>query len=336
MKYFLLATLAAGIAGTPCFAQDVWISSSVQLTDRGLWLRVDNKRNVAYVSVANADGVAVISLDSATVLKTLPIGPSPAGIDLSADGDTLYSALNGQGSLGVYDLVHDTADQIDIRGGLDHVDAWDVAETSPGLVFVSGGMYNGGHMVRVDVAARQATLVNAGTYIGTRPRLGKDPNGLVLYVADGDGSSFLKLDITQATAPVSQQARFFEGQGAYMGIAANPTGDKLVIGGGAILRAGELTRDGYVSQGVALYSSDGSSIASAHGENLVVDRFDAVMLDPIETVATRCTMPHAFPWGAPSSAIAALANDKGWVIAGGDTVCVVRQVPDEIFAGNFE
>src|SRR6185312_7309962 len=141
----------------------------------------------------NTNGVAVVSLDSATVLKTLPVGASPAGIDLSADGDTLYSALNGQGGLGVYDLVHDTADEIDIRNGLDHVDAWDVAETSPGLVFVSGGSYNGGHVVRVDVATRQATLVNAGTYIGNRPRLGKDPNGLVLYVADGDGSLFFKL-----------------------------------------------------------------------------------------------------------------------------------------------
>jgi hypothetical protein len=186
----------------------------------------------------------------------------------------------------------------------------------------------------VDTATENISVAASNRIIRNFPAFGKDPTGQALYVSDG----LNKLDITQPSAPL-------ELEGAYSGcssggetIAVNPTGTRLVLSGGCVLRASELTLAGTVGPGLALYSSDGSQIVTAFGSKpIVISRYDAVTLDLVDLIPTGCTFDTGgFFDAVPPTAIQPLPGDSGWAILAASTLCLVRREPDELFAGHFE
>src|SRR4029079_13372811 len=96
--------LAVAWAATPCLALDVWVSHVLDLGADAHALRIDAKRKVIYVSTPVGNRVVFVDLDSFMVQKRVYVGFHPAGLDLSADGNTLYAALNKAGSIAAYDL----------------------------------------------------------------------------------------------------------------------------------------------------------------------------------------------------------------------------------------
>ena len=164
---------------------------------------------------------------------------------------------------------------------------------------------------------------------------GKDPNQTDLYIPTESGGLY-RLDITQPTAPVVYTSPQYL-YGTTESIAVNPTSDRLVLGSGDVLRANELTEDGTVGPGVALYSADGAQIISAVGSNpITVNRFDATTLDLIESIPTACNFDVGQPGLPPEvpTAIRPLPGN-GWVVIGNAVVCVVRP-PDAVFSDGFE
>ncbi len=138
---------------------------------------------------------------------------------------------------------------------------WDVAETSPGFLFVSTRRgYGQSFVVRIDIAAHSAAGVAPGANFEPDALFGKDPSGQVLYVGSGyniDPQSLGKLDITQANAPDILTSPFGEVGDVAFSMAVSPTGDKLVAAFGPVIRASELTPDGCVGDGVFVFSTDG-------------------------------------------------------------------------------
>jgi DNA-binding beta-propeller fold protein YncE len=64
----------------------------------------DPKRNVLYLAETDSQRIAVISLESATALPSIPAPGKPVGLDLTLGGDSLVVALRRSGQLGFINL----------------------------------------------------------------------------------------------------------------------------------------------------------------------------------------------------------------------------------------
>jgi len=322
-----LVALAATFAA-PLAAQTTWQSQSLDLGYAVSTVRADAQRNRLYVSAPLSNRVFEIDPVSMTVLRKLYVGFHPDGIELASDGHTLYAALNGAGAVGVYDLDTDQQSELDISVLLGTSYAKVVTEARPGLLFVAAQNF-----VRIDLATLAATQIYSPYDI---TQFGKDPAGNVLYVGSASNAVF-KFDITQASAPMVYQSPQYL-YGVDRGIDVSADGNRLVLGSGEVIRANELTENGTVGYGAAMFSADDTQIISATGAYpIVLKRFDGTTLDLIESIPTQCSF-SAPGSGIPSltpKAMQALPYNQGWVILGDTTVCVVR-LPDELFANGFE
>ncbi|QBB70137.1 hypothetical protein ELE36_07025 [Pseudolysobacter antarcticus] len=325
----------------PGAALDVWVSHQVNFTSAPGAARYDPVRSVIYVSIPGAKQIAVVDLHTYAVSKTIDTpGDMPRGLDLSADSETLYAALSQSGSVLVYKTQGETFSSVGIGTQLGSTYTWDIAETSPGVVFASAGEGDGGlsYIARLDLNTMTATRVANNQIIRASPIFGKDPTGNALYIGEGFfPNSLYKLDITQDLAPISMTAPFDSLVNIDISIAVSPDGQKLVLGGGEVVRASELTEDGYVGPGVAVYSKDGASIASAYGNApLAIHRFDTARLDEMEIVPTSCNFENYLSPPEIPTAIVNLEPAGGWVVIAPNMVCITQRVPDEIFGGAFE
>lgn len=334
----IAATLVLVFGSGALRADDVWVSRRLDLGNEARALRVDAARNVLYVSVPYDNKVVVVDLPSFAITHSLDVGTYPTGIDLSADGHKLYTALGLSGAIGVYDLNSGIEPDIDVSAQLGSLYTFDVAEALPGIVFATASPYSYGlaYVVRVDTSNLNATVVANQNIIRMFPIFGKDPTGKALYV--GEESGFYKLDITQAAAPVVLQPTIGTNFAwSHQSISVNPTGTRIVLDGGWVVRASELTKAGYVGQGVAVYTSDGSQIVSAFGSKpIVIYRYDATTLDPVDSLPTNCTFPSGFLDAVSPTAIQALPENSGWAIIGGSTLCLLRLEHDELFGSGFD
>jgi DNA-binding beta-propeller fold protein YncE len=331
-------TLGIFVTLTPsAHAQVPWTSQAVFLDNFIGAVRVDAPRNVIYASVPLANRVYVLDLNTLAVIDKLYVGFHPYGIDLSLDNTTLYAAESGAGAIGVYDLVHQTQSDIDISIPLGNPYTYDVVEAAPGLVFASADPGSSGlaYIVRVDMATGASAVVANGQIIRSGPIFAKDPSQKFLYVPTESGG-LNRLDITKPTAPIEFTSSQYL-YGTTTSIDVNPTGDRLVLGSGEVLRANELTEDGTVGNGVALFTADGSQIVSAIGSDPVtINLFDATTLDQQQSIPTTCSFYGSSPYLPPviPTAIRPLPG-RGWVVIGNTMVCVVRP-PDAIFGNGFD
>ncbi|QBB70138.1 hypothetical protein ELE36_07030 [Pseudolysobacter antarcticus] len=146
----------------------------------------------------------------------------------------------------------------------------------------------------------------------------------------------MKLDVSLPNAPIVYQApQYLYSSGA--STAISPNGERLVLSDGEVLRATELTEDGAVGKGVALFSDDGNQIISTIGPQIMVNRYDARTLDLIESIQTPCRLPNPSnsPFPISPIAIQVLPNNYGWVIIGGPTICLIH-LADGLFQSGFE
>ena len=337
LKLFgILACVACSFA----HADNVWISQLIDLGSTTHAIRLDAKRDVVYVSLPSANAVAVVDIVTGMVSRTLYLGDGPEGIELSSDANTLFAALNSSGSLAVYNLTADALTSFAVSPLAGTTGMWDVAETSPGVLFVSTGSgYGQTFIVRIDIAAHSAAVVASGANFEPGALFGKDPSGQVLYVGSGyniDPESLDKLDITQANAPDILTSPFGEVGGVAFSMAVSPAGDKLVAAYGQVIRANELTPDGFIGDGVSVFSTDGTKIYDAYDTDpLTIHIFDSHTLDEIGAIPTSCTFP-SYGFASPPTAIAALPNDSGWAVVYENLLCIVREIQDTIFTGSFE
>jgi hypothetical protein len=332
----LVVSCALGVSGI-CSAA-TWLAKSVDLGAVPHGVRVDAARGLIYLSVPEANRVYVADRHSLAVTRKVYVGFHPTGIDLSADGNTLYTALNQAGAIGVYDLANDTGMQFDISIPLGDPRTSEVIETSPGIVYAAANPCSNGFawIVRVDIAAQTAARVADQDIIRCAPVFAHNAGGRRLYIAESLGGSLYALDIGQATAPVVGGDNFqTPGMQSAQGFAVSPAGDKLVGGNGVVTSTSTFLQYGSapIGPGASIFSTDGTQIVRAYDAlPVTVYRYDANTLAPIDSIPTSC---YANDGTLYPNAIEELPDATGWAIISGTWLCTLEQIPDGIFIDTF-
>jgi len=300
----------------------------VELAGIGHDLAVDPVRRQVYVSIPSLNEIDVVSLDSFTVTRRVVVGSGPRGLDLSADGRTLYVALNGAGSIVALGLDTLQPREIVVATQLGDSRAWDVVEASPGRVIVSANPSSSGFAYLVEVRTDQGDAqkrVAGGTIIRAAPPLVRSPDGLSLYVGENFSPNALyKLDLSSAAAPIALQASFGSVSGANY-FAISPDSTRLALSSGQVLRAGSLIQAGVTASGLPVFSPDGQTIyvAALNSTSSFPQTAGPGQLTAYSTTTFLKLSQKALPTSFVSlTAIALVPNSTDYLILGNDLLAL--------------
>lgn len=193
-------------------------------------LAADPVRSRVYATVPNANSVIVIDTTSLTLTATIPIGSSPKGLAVSADGARLWVANSGSTNfaIGVVDLKTLTA----LPSLSTPVRPSDIVEGAGHRLYVTPGQQSGGIM-QIDAAtgAYQRSFGDFEVYTGSLLAISPDRNTLFFGNTGLSPSTMVKYDTATAVPSVVQQGSF----GSYgQGLSVSHNGQLLVFpnGGG--------------------------------------------------------------------------------------------------------
>ena len=212
----------------------------------------------AYVSNTSQNQIEVVALPAGTLEQPIPVGARPRGLDLSADGRTLYVATSGAEEISVVDL----ASRREVRRVpvpsvqyLERPEFIAVADNGKALITTTRGSYGlGNHILELDLATGASRL---------RTDYGGWSKGAVsdstLLRASGDRS---RIAVIQPGSPAevslySSSTDTFSGevlteQSAYA--ALDRTGSRVLLGPSGVVLDGELREQGR-------FERDGSGVA---------------------------------------------------------------------------
>ncbi|QBB70136.1 hypothetical protein ELE36_07020 [Pseudolysobacter antarcticus] len=315
-----------------------WLTHSVDIGGVPVALRVDAKRERIYLSVPGSNRVFFVDLHTLEVQRQVYVGFHPTGMDLSHDGDTLYTALNQAGAIGVYDLTTDVGYEFDISLPLGDSRTYDVAEVSPGIVFASASPCGGGfaYVVRADIHAATATRVADQNIIRCSPAFAVDPVGASLFVSNYEFPSIQAFDTSQVSAPVSSYLQPGTGPSIHagLGLAINPTGDRLSFTDGTVIQTQNYSSVGDIHAGPSVFSADGSYLVSAFGAMpVIIYRHNAMNLAAVDEIESTC---DPFNGSEMPTAIRNLPGQVGWAFISGSWLCTLQLIPDGIFLDSFD
>ncbi|HEX6883184.1 MAG TPA: hypothetical protein VF530_07365 [Planctomycetota bacterium] len=284
-------------------------------------LELDPVRQVLYVSVPTLNEIVVVSLASFEIVDRIVVGTRPHGIDLSADGTTLYAALHQASAVAYLDLdQRAVVDTVVIGTLLDHSTTWDVIEGRPQRIFVSANPSSGGfaYIVQIDRANGNAAMrVASNRIIRAGPVFARAPDGRFLYVGEGfSPNSLYKLDLDQAAAPIVLE----DNHGSVGGtdhLEVSPDGARIYLRSGQVLRTSDFTQIGSIGSGPSRLSPDGS-LAYVSRSDGMIQLYDTATFLPAGEVTLPCS-PDVFGPGT----LLLLPNERGLVALRGGRLCGV-------------
>ena len=293
-------------------------ATSVELNAIGAAVVADDSRGVVYVSLPSTKEVIVIATSSGSVLTHIAVSGRPQGLALSADGATLYAALNDIGSVAYIDtLSRSVTTTVDIATELGDLGTWDVIETEPNRIFVSANPGSGGIAYIVQIRRDQsnaASRVANSQIIRANPTFAASPDHSALFIGEGfSPESLYELDLTQPDAPLVARGEFgnLSGTGA---IAASLDSKRVYLKSGQIVSAATLRQNSQIGPGVALPSADGKSVFVGVAPK-TVQLYDAQTMTLTSTLRTSCR----------TSSITKLARATNrLLILGDDILCLVQ------------
>lgn len=178
-----------------------------------------------YVSNSESDDVSVIDRDSSRLIKRIPVGSSPLGMDITEDGKTLLVANKGEGTVSVIDAVkRSELGRIQVGGA-----PWGLA-IHPGGRWAYVANNRTGTVSVLDVKRRS---ILATVPVGAGPRwLACSPDGRRVWVANAGGYSLTLIDTrtneVEKTISVSASPE---------GICLLPDGSEAYVATGGVLTA---------------------------------------------------------------------------------------------------
>lgn len=222
---------------------------------------LDPERAVLYASLPTRNTIAVVSMQSWTLLKELPVPANPRGLDLSLDGTRLYTAHFNTGQISVLDLATELYTTINVAAQLADQRTWDVLEVQPGRLLVTGNPNSNGFAYVVQVLLNQGAAqsrVASGRIIRGGPNLEMAPGANHVYISEPSFSpdSVYRLDLTQPTAPiVAEDDHGLVSGSLYM--AVQPNDERVYLGSGQALASATLDQVALIpGGGVAAFASD--------------------------------------------------------------------------------
>ena len=178
------------------------VEVSIDLLGEAGDLAFDAPRNRLYVSVPLDNEVLAISLETLEVVRRVPAGSLPRGIDLSHDGSRLFVAIDDAPAIASVDLETFSITRIEVGELFGGSGSYDVVEGRPGRVFVAASTSSGASvaMIKTD-EGNEVVRVASDRLIDCRPTFEKSPDRRSLYLAQCPGIVY-KLDLEDETAPI--------------------------------------------------------------------------------------------------------------------------------------
>lgn len=195
-------------------------------------LEADPIRSRVYATLPSENTVIVIDTNSLTITSTIPIGSSPRGLAISADGSKLWVANSGStnAAIGVIDLntlqvlpsLPAPTRPYDIEEGLLHrLYVTPDDQSSPGGIMLING----------ETGAYQTSFGGHEVYRGSLLKITPDRNTLFFGNTGLSPSTMIKYNVATAVPSLLQQGSF----GSYgQGLSVSHNGQLLVFpnGGG--------------------------------------------------------------------------------------------------------
>ncbi|MDJ0768268.1 MAG: hypothetical protein QNJ12_05715 [Ilumatobacter sp.] len=218
---------------------------------------IDETAGLAYVSVPAQDEVVTIDLTTGLEVDS-DFFANPWGLELSADGSTLFVALRDSTGVAVWDLVADTTQIITVPE-LDDPRTYDVINPQPDLLLVSASPSSSGlaYIAAVDLTDNSTSRVASNEIIRAAPTF--TGHGDFVYVGEGfSPNSLYKLDLTQPGIPIVLEDDHGAVSGTQRSVVA-PDGSVIVTGAGQRLDTTNFVQTGAFGAGLGEFSvSDGA------------------------------------------------------------------------------
>jgi DNA-binding beta-propeller fold protein YncE len=238
-----------------------------------------------------------VDLATFAIVRTIQLPAPPRGLALSADGGTLYAALDNIGSVGIVNLANGQIEVVDVTNELGNLRPNDVIEAAPGSVLVSadgpGLAYVA--LVRRDLA-NSTSRVASGRRVEGSPRFAASDDRSSVYI---NSNSHYRLDASQASMPVVAEWPF--GTAMYLrefgiphpqprDLEISSNGSRLYTLGAELDPQTLEKRRGIPSGWIAL-SADGARLYAADWHPDAARVYDAETLTRIGEQNWGCTFP---------------------------------------------
>jgi gliding motility-associated-like protein len=243
----------------------------------------------AYITDGN-NNVSVIDISTDKVVATIPVGATPLGVAISADGTRVYITNQGGGGTPSISVINASTNKViaTIAMPPNSEPSWIMISPDGKTIYV--GDYNIGSVSVINTATNTIT----GTItVGTFPwGMAISPDGSTLYVANGNSYAISVINTSSntvtATIPLTS---------APTGIALSPDGTRLYVGLYNTNTISVISTSNYAVIGTATVgmnpvsitvAPDGSRVYISNGYSNTVSVVDAT------NNATIATIPMGF------------------------------------------
>jgi len=293
----------AGATGVGCAARTV-PATVTAICGAPLGEMVVDRTGMVYASNPQHNEIDVVSLATGALQPPIPVGSRPRGLDLSADGKTLYVADSGAEEISVVDLTRRVESRritVPSRlGGNDRPFSIAVGDRGIALYSTTGdGGGVGGSIYQLDLRSETARLRDdmgtSGARTGMRTAVVASADRSRIVVADTDtsgGDVFVYTAGTDAFSPLVNLDRYLQ----YVGV--DGTGSRFVFDAGGLVSNRDLQTEGEIPSG-------GYGVAVNRAGTIAYRvQFNSVEVLDLDRRMVTQTIPLPEPLGLPQGAIA--------------------------------
>jgi len=295
-------------------------------------LALDSGRRLAYISVPTRDEVVLMSLDTLKVIRRVPIGSRPHGIEISGDSSILYVALNGAASVATLNLSTMSVNEIIVGKGTDNSMIHDVVDVGNGRLVVTANPGSSGlakvAMVKTN-AGNQVSTIAGNNIIRADPVLVADRTNHFVYIGEGFiPNSLYKLNLGDDDGAIIVEDPHGSSVSGTLQLALHPDGTRIALGSGQILRTGSFLVANNVTGGFPLYNHDGKRLYMGVNPRRI-DVFNTTNYTKIGEINSDC--------GANQVTRMAVTEDEDKIyLIGGGSFCRISLDADNDGLNDFE
>ncbi len=297
-------------------------NTRIELGGLGSDMEYNASTNKLYISVPSMQQITEIDVDSEVISNSYPVGGQAQRIDLSSDGQFVYTTLYGDGDIAYLQLASGNVEIVDISTELDDDRAWDIAEVSSDRIVVSSNPGSNGLAYIVEVRrdlGNAATRVASQRVIRASPVFAIADNSSSVYVGSGfSPNSLYKLDASISEMPIVVEDNHGDVSGTSH-ITLNSDNTLIYLASGQVLSTTDFIQVAQFHSGYSWLSQDGQSLYIADGESDAVGIYDT----------STTTKVGRQEFGCDVTSIQALQEIPGIGISvlGGDLVCFTQVIP---------
>lgn len=306
-------------------------------------LAVNALRGHAYVTIPERHELLVFSVSTLEVVRRVHLASQPAGLSVSPDGDEIFVGLAAAGAIAILDADSFAETRIVVAPALQSSMVYKVAETAPGILYVSTGIANSmGHIARVDRNAGTVTPIAATAF--AKIELLADPSHNRLYASDGAQAAqpgLHKLDASVPATPSLQSFYITTGSEQMNRLSLSPSGNLIYAASGHVFDTFglDLSIFGRITRGVPAASNNGAEALVASGERDLVIHSSAT-LQELDRLETNCWAPldppnHADRFGQVQRLAQSPVNGQ-WLLLGEEVLCAVDLLNRDVPPGTGE